>query len=285
MTLLDYIKNFLSVLEVSFFVSLRYLLVAGGLFFIFYIRKRYWYSKIQQKYPENKHVIHEIKHSFFTIIIFSFVILQVMWASKHRYTLIYTSIDQRGWPYFFLSILLMVILNDAYFYWTHRLMHWKPFFKRVHITHHIPHNPTPFSAYCFHPVEAFIEVGIIPLIVFTIPYHLAALAIYSGYTMVLNIGGHLGFEFFPKGFATNKWFKWHNTATHHNMHHRYVKYNYGLYFNFWDKLMKTNHPKYEAIFDGVIEQRERLKAPLPIEEIAVATILHEPAEGADALLD
>jgi len=260
MKLISFLKNVLNLLEVSFFVSLRYMLVAGGLFAFFYIWKRYWFSKIQQKYPSNKHVFHEIKHSFFTIIIFSMVILTVMWASLHRYTLIYSPINKYGYPYFFLSIILMVLLNDAYFYWTHRLLHWKPMFKYVHKTHHIPHNPTPFSAYCFHWVEAFIEVGIIPLICFTIPYHLVALGIYSGYTMVLNIAGHLGFEFFPKGFARNKWFKWHNSATHHNMHHRFVKYNYGLYFNFWDRWMGTNHPKYEEYFDEVIEQRERLKA-------------------------
>jgi sterol desaturase/sphingolipid hydroxylase (fatty acid hydroxylase superfamily) len=29
------------------------------------------------------------------------------------------------------------------------------------------------------------------------------------------------------------------------MHHRYVNYNYGLYFNIWDRLMGTNHPRYE----------------------------------------
>jgi lathosterol oxidase len=72
----------------------------------------------------------------------------------------------------------------------------------------------------------------------------------------MNVFGHMGYEFFPKGFASHKILKWHNTATNHNMHHRFVKCNYGLYFNIWDRMMKTNHPKYEEIYDEVIAQRE-----------------------------
>jgi lathosterol oxidase len=152
--------------------------------------------------------------------------------------------------------LLMIFVHDTYFYWTHRLLHWKPLFKTVHVVHHFSNNPTPFSAYAFHPVEALIEIGIVPLIVFTIPYHVTALYFFTAYTLLMNVFGHMGYEFFPKGFASHKILKWHNTATNHNMHHRFVKCNYGLYFNIWDRMMKTNHPKYEEIYDEVIAQRE-----------------------------
>ena len=43
------------------------------------------------------------------------------------------------------------------------------------------------------------------------------------------------------------------------MHHRYVKYNFSIYFNFWDRVMKTNHPNYENAFEKVIEQRNTLR--------------------------
>jgi sterol desaturase/sphingolipid hydroxylase (fatty acid hydroxylase superfamily) len=138
-------------------------------------------------------------------------------------------------------------------------MHWRPLFKIAHKTHHLSTNPTPFAAYAFHPIEAVVEIGIIPLISFTMPYHPVALAAFSIYAIILNVTGHLGFELFPKGFASHRIFKWHNTSTHHNMHHRLVKCNYGLYFNIWDRLMKTNHPEYEKSFDGVIEKREQGK--------------------------
>jgi sterol desaturase/sphingolipid hydroxylase (fatty acid hydroxylase superfamily) len=255
------LSELLKTLEVSLYLSLRFLLLAGSIFIFFYIWKKrnYWYLKIQKKFPSNKHVLHEIKYSFYTVIIFGIVIIQVMWASKHRYTLVYYPMDKYGYPYYFFSILLMIFVHDTYFYWTHRLLHWKLLFRYVHKTHHLSLNPTPFSAYAFHPVEALVEIGIIPLLVFTIPYHVSVISIFSVYTLVLNVGGHMGFEFFPKGFARHKFFKWHNTATHHNMHHQYVKCNYGLYFNIWDRLMKTNHPQYENHFDRVIESRQQVK--------------------------
>jgi sterol desaturase/sphingolipid hydroxylase (fatty acid hydroxylase superfamily) len=38
---------------------------------------------------------------------------------------------------------------------------------------------------------------------------------------------------------------------HHDMHHRLGRTNYGLYFRFWDKLMGTEHPEFERLFDHV----------------------------------
>jgi len=225
------------------------------LFFYVWKKRKYWHLKIQQRFPGKEHILREIRYSFYTVFIFGIVIAQVAWASKERWTLIYYPIDKYGYPYYFFSIILMIFVHDAYFYWTHRLLHWKPLFKHVHKVHHLSLNPTPFSSYAFHPVEALVEIGIIPLLVFTIPYHVSAICIFSVYTLVMNVLGHMGYEFFPKGFASHKIFKWHNTPTNHNMHHRYVKCNYGLYFNIWDRVLKTNHARYEEVFEEVVAQR------------------------------
>jgi len=251
-------KIIIDTLEQSLFTSIRFFILGGSIFLFFYVwkKQKYWHLKIQQRFPGKEHIIREIKYSFFTVIIFGMVVLEVMWASKNRWTLVYYPMDKYGYPYLVLSFFLMILLHDTYFYWTHRLLHWKPLFKYVHKVHHLSLNPTPFSAYAFHPVEALVEAGIIPLIVFTIPYHVLPLSIFSIYTLVMNVMGHMGYEFFPKGFVSHKILKWHNTATNHNMHHRFVKCNYGLYFNIWDRLMGTNHPHYEAYYDKVIEQRK-----------------------------
>jgi lathosterol oxidase len=250
---------------VSLITSIEFLAAAGFLFFYLYVwkKRKYWHLKIQQRFPEKKHILRDIKYSFYTSAIYGVVMLWVMWASKIRLTRVYYPIDKYGYDYYVFSILLMVFIHDTYFYWTHRLLHWKPIFKKVHVVHHLSLDPTPFSAYAFHPLEAFIEVGILPLIVFTVPYHVSALTIFLTYALLMNVMGHMGYEFFPKGFAGHKVLKWHNSATHHNMHHRYTKCNYGLYFNLWDRIMKTNHQRYEQIFDDVIEQRNRTKTIKP----------------------
>jgi lathosterol oxidase len=255
--------------RVLFNISSRYLLFTGSFYLFFYVwkHKKYWYAKIQQRYPEKKHIINEIKYSVITMLIFGCVILLVIWAGKNGLTQVYKPINKYGYGWYFFSIILMIVLHDTYFYWTHRLMHWKPLFKLAHKTHHLSVNPTPFAAYAFHPVEALIEVGIIPLIAFTIPHHASAITVFSLYALLLNVIGHLGFELFPKGFASHRLFKWHNTSTHHNMHHRLVKCNYGLYFNFWDRVMHTNHPHYEESFNEVVEKREQGKMALIVDEV------------------
>jgi len=248
-------------LKILFNITARYLLFTGVAYLFFYVwrNKKYWPAKIQQRYPEKAHIIREIFFSVVTILIFGIVIIATTWAGYKGYTRFYSHISDKGYLYFFVSVGLMIALHDTYFYWTHRLMHWKPLFKHVHKTHHLSINPTPFAAYAFHPIEAFVEIGIIPLIAFTIPHCGLAIILFSIYALVLNVAGHLGFELFPSGFASHWLFKWHNTSTHHNMHHRLVKCNYGLYFNFWDRVMKTNHPTYEDAFEKIVEQREQTK--------------------------
>jgi len=52
------------------------------------------------------------------------------------------------------------------------------------------------------------------------------------------------------------------------MHHEFQRGNYGLYFNFWDRLMKTNHEHYEERFREVTARRadskRRKGEPLPV---------------------
>jgi sterol desaturase/sphingolipid hydroxylase (fatty acid hydroxylase superfamily) len=49
------------------------------------------------------------------------------------------------------------------------------------------------------------------------------------------------------------------TPTHHAMHHEKMRGNYGIYFNFWDRLMGTSHPHYEACFLEVTTRPDPLK--------------------------
>jgi lathosterol oxidase len=247
----------------------RYLLFTGLAYVFFYVwrKRKYWLAKIQQRYPDKKQVINEIKNSFLSMSIFGVVILLTIWAGNKGLTLAYAPADKYGYGYYVFSILLMIVVHDTYFYWTHRLLHWKPLFKAVHKTHHLSVNPTPFAAYAFHPVEAIIEVGIIPLVSFTIPHTTGTITVFVLYSLFLNVIGHLGYELFPKGFAGHWLFRWHNTSTHHNMHHRLTKYNYGLYFNFWDRMMGTNHPKYIESFDEVVERRSQDRIPAMPDEV------------------
>ncbi len=237
---------------------LRYFLFCGIPFLIFYV----WFKsplfrfKIQPKFPGTSHIQREILYSLLSMLIFTTIGSAVFVAHRNGYTKIYTGIHEYGMAYFVFSVFLFIFLHDTYFYWSHRLMHHKKIYKHVHLIHHKSINPTPWAAFSFHPLEAVAQVLILPIMVFAIPFHPVAILLWGIYQLALNVGGHVGFELFPSGFTNNLFSKWHNTSTHHNMHHKYVTCNYGLYFNLWDRLMGTNHERYTEEFEKVCGRRK-----------------------------
>jgi len=236
----------------------RYLLAAGGSYLIFYalFKHPFYRFKIQKRYPDFWHLRREFLYSILSLLIFTCVGSATVYCIHKGYTQLYTKLGEHSTAYFILSTIGLIVLHDTYFYWTHRLIHLKWIYPYVHLVHHRSINPTPWAAYAFHPLEAIVQSGIFPLAVFLFPLHPLSLLVWGIYQIILNVGGHLGFEVFPKGFTTGKLSWWSNTSTHHNMHHRYVNCNYGLYFNIWDRLMGTNHPHYHTEFNRICEERD-----------------------------
>jgi sterol desaturase/sphingolipid hydroxylase (fatty acid hydroxylase superfamily) len=195
--------------------------------------------KIQPAIPGEKQMRHELLFSLSTILIFSGIGIIVYFLYSNGYTTVYTSISQYGWGYFFLSLAGMVIFHDTYFYWTHRLLHTRWFFKKIHKVHHRSSNPTPLAAYSFHPAEALIQSLIVFPIITIFPVHFFAFLLFTFLVLVMNVVGHLGFEFIPGKLRSSLPGKCLTSSTHHNLHHQKSNKNFGYYFTFWDKIMKT----------------------------------------------
>lgn len=215
---------------------LRYVLVAGIPYLWLYVfgKNKYKTLKIQNEVPEKKQIIKEIKYSLSTLFIYSSGIWLFLYWLKHGYTRNYIEISDFGWPYFIFSVVLMIIAHDTYSYWIHRLIHHKSLFKYVHLLHHTFKNPSPWSAFAFHPLESLLTLGIIPFIMFLMPWHNLALIIFITIIIVYDTFIHLGYN-----IKELKIFKWQNTPKDHDLHHRNSKHNFGLYFTYWDRLMGT----------------------------------------------
>ncbi len=215
--------------------SMRYALTSGVFFMVFYIvfKTQLTHLKIQSKYPLNKDLKREIKYSIFTLLVFSLSMLIPLNHYVRPFTFIYTYVSDFGIFYFLFSCLALVILHDAYFYFTHRLLHHK-WFKRFHVIHHQSTNPTPLTALSFHPIEALIQVLFFIIIPFIMPVHIFAIGFLGLFLFIHNAYGHSGFEF---SFLKNA--KIYNNSINHNLHHKHYHGNYGLYFTFWDNLLKT----------------------------------------------
>ncbi len=236
---------------------LRYFLAAGAAYLVFWVIffKKWRHRVIQKKPLSFDKIWFEFRYSMSTVLIFALVGFGIYCLKNAGYTCIYDDFGERGVLWFASSIVLMTLLHDAYFYWTHRLMHHPNIFKHVHLVHHRSTNPSPWAAYSFHPLEALVEAGIFVLIVFTIPAHTLALFIFLIYMIGRNVLGHLGIEFLPAWFIRNKWLNWHTTTTHHDLHHKHFDGNYGLYFTWWDQWLGTERKEYRQVFEEVTSRK------------------------------
>ncbi|NOS93961.1 MAG: sterol desaturase family protein [Cyclobacteriaceae bacterium] len=237
-------------------ILIRYAVVAGIFFLIYYVwKKRAWaFQKIQSRFPQSIDYLREVGYSLLTILIFAAIGYVVFFSPLLSYTLVYQNISDYGIEYFILSIGLMLLLHDTYFYWTHRAMHHPSIYKWFHQVHHLSTNPSPWAAYAFHPLEAVVEAGIVVLIVFVMPTHPMAVSLFLLIMMVYNVYGHLGYELYPKGFSKSAIGKWINTSVNHNQHHQFFRGNYGLYFLWWDRWMGTIRTDYDTTFEKIKSQ-------------------------------
>lgn len=268
-------KSFIEVWpNIFLFDLLRYMIPAGLFFLIFWVmfKNRLMHLFIQKTMPKSRQLWKELAYSMSTVIIFSLVGFGLHSADQAGLTRIYYTISDYGIVYLIISLVVAIVFHDFYFYWTHRLMHHKKIFRYVHRVHHESTNPSPWAAYSFHPWEAVIQALVLPLMVFTLPLHPLTIFLFLIYMIVRNVIGHLGFEILPKGFTKNKWLDWNTAVTHHSIHHEHFHSNYGLYFTWWDKLMRTEHAKYHDVFDEV-KSRPKGDAFKKNKSVAVAVLV------------
>lgn len=223
-------------------ISFRYFLVAGLAFLVFYILlyKRIAAFKLQPSLPKYSDYFREVGYSILTMGLFALIPLLLIYNQDIRpYTSLYKEISDYGWAYYFLVFPVMTLMHDTYFYWTHRLMHHPKLYRIMHSVHHASTNPSPWAAYAFHPTEAIIEIGIFVIFIFTLPVHRSHIFLFFFFSIIYNVYGHLGWELYSDAFQKSHLGRWINTSRRHNLHHRYFKGNYGLYFLFWDRWMGT----------------------------------------------
>ena len=258
-------RNFLKYGFGDFLInSLIYLAVALPFFLVFWQiwKHKFQHWRIQEKQRSNVTIIkHELKYSAITLLIFAIIDVLLYVAQSNGITKLYNQVSDYGWSYFVFSIFIMILLHDAWFYFTHRLMHHPKLFKYVHKVHHKSIDPSPFAAFAFHPLEAIVETAIYVVFAFLFPVNTWALYVWQIIQMTLNVIGHLGYEIYSKGFNTHWLFKWKTPSTHHNMHRSHFSGNYGLYITRWDKFFKTEvkdyHQKFENIQKRITEHKAK----------------------------
>ncbi len=235
------------------------------LYSIFYIwgKNKFHRFKVQVTAPRSAQIKSEIKWTLlsapFDVVVCLFIYLEF----KAGITQLYFSISDFGVAYFIFTFVVLSLLQDLHFYFSHRWLHSKPFLKYIHYIHHVPKNPTPWTSFSFHPIERLIILSFFPIVILFLPLPPGMLIAFTFTSSLSNMLGHSGFEFARTGHAGHYIRRFFGTSTLHNMHHEHFDCNYGLYFSIWDKLLGTEHPHYTSSFDKTVERRKRLKQGEP----------------------
>jgi sterol desaturase/sphingolipid hydroxylase (fatty acid hydroxylase superfamily) len=244
--------NFLVLTGLMFLtVVFRYSLVAGIFYLVFYVIDPVDFRS-RKIFPAQKNTAQfrsEIFWSTFTSLLFALAGAGMVLMWQKGYTAIYENIEDYGWWWIPVSFLIAALIHETYYYWLHRWMHRPKIYRLIHKVHHDSHITSPWTSFSFHPGEGVLQSLVIPVIILFLPMHywtIVALLTFMTITSAIN---HSNVEIYPKGFHKHWLGRWLIGATHHSLHHTQYRFNYGLYFTFWDKWMKTESDKYKSNFE------------------------------------
>ena len=131
---------------------------------------------------------------------------------------------------------LIIFFESIHFYFIHRLLHFKFFYKFFHHIHHRNGNPGPWAGISMHPFEHLLYFSTV-LIDFVIPSHPIHILFHFMITTIGAVIGHCGFD----GFLINKKNKVALGHFHHQLHHRHFECNYGTIETPIDVIFKSFH--------------------------------------------
>jgi len=226
----------------------RYLVAAGGVSLLLWIAAR-WTGprRIQPRSADWEDRQRELRNSLVTIAVFA--LNGILIFAGVRAGVLRVSPELPIWWLGLIELAAMVVAHDAYFYWMHRGLHGRAMFRIAHLEHHRSRTPTPWAAYSFAPLEAVFEAAFVPLFLLLVPTHAVIAVAFVLHQIVRNVLGHMGHELAPPGFSRHPLTGWLTTTTHHDLHHSQSRYNFGLYFTWWDRWMGTEHPRYHEAFE------------------------------------
>lgn len=225
----------------------RYFLIAGGAYLLFYLVLGKFLAKqsLRRKPLMSCSLRKDIESSVLSAVVFALCAALILKEYGLGVTLLYTDPHKYGLWYLGVSFVAVLILQDTYFYFLHRLFHHPWAFRWMHYGHHHSGEPTPWSSFAFDVPEAIVQSLFFIAVIFIVPLHFITLAAALITMTVWAVMSHLGFELFSSSFPHHWLGRWFIGSTHHWIHHRKYTVHYGLYFTFWDKLLSTQDPNYD----------------------------------------
>lgn len=213
-------------------------------YFILYKWGKYIFSrfKIRYKSASLSQIKRELKNSSYTFLIFGVIAVIIMYMREANYIVLSLELENQSVLNILADFLILFLAHDFYFYWMHRAIHGKKFYKMIHHEHHKSVLTSPFTSFSFHWSEAILESIFLPIFLFIGgEWSGLSLGLFLIVSKVFNIIGHMGYDFFHDRIINLPLLKLLNTSIIHDSHHLYSRYNFGLYTTIWDRLFGTFH--------------------------------------------
>lgn len=236
---LFWVKGFFEIFAVLYsIIVIRYFISVGPFYLYTWIfkknaRENYLHIGNFSKGQIRSEISYSVISSF--IFALSGVLIIYIWGSG--WSRFYTDPAQYGYFYLLLSFILLSLVHEVYFYFTHRWMHLKSVFKYVHHIHHLSKNTSPWASFSFHPYETIILAAFLPIVIMVIPLHPLVFLVYTLFMTLSAISNHLGVELWHQQVVLKHFI----SGTHHSQHHKFYTKNFGLYYCFMDRLFRTDH--------------------------------------------
>jgi sterol desaturase/sphingolipid hydroxylase (fatty acid hydroxylase superfamily) len=151
------------------------------------------------------------------------------------------------------QLITCTILEDFFFYFSHRALHTPFLYTRIHKKHHEYSNAISYASVYTHWVE-FVICNALPLLSSLIlmqnHMHIVTYAGYAFYRVMGTYSGHSGYEF---PWCPHRFFAFNVEPGFHNFHHLKNMGNYGSTLWIWDYYFRTSEHFYREA--GILKDK------------------------------
>ena len=172
----------------------------------------------------------EVQSSFVSILMFALLGGVTAWGLQQDILSVTGNVSRVTWV---LEVLVLYLWNELHFFLCHRLLHWKPLYKTVHIEHHRTITVTPLACWRFHFLEALLLGSVMPLIMLVHDFSVWSLLMLPILSLFWNVVGHSNLV----SASGNGWLS--HASRRHALHHTRFHGNYGFSVVWLDRWLNS----------------------------------------------